>query len=657
MNKNIIKISLLAVCFLTYSCDFLDVVPDNIPTIDHAFRNRNEAQKYLYGLLGGMPDVGNFAQDPALAGSDEVFLPEYTNTGNIYLRRILLGEQGATNPWANYWSSSQQPSSVALNGGKPLWTTINDCNVFLENIHKPFDLMAPERDKWTGEALFVKAYLHFWLFRQYGPIPLIRENLPINASAEEAMRYREPVDEVVDYIVSLLDQAIALLPLRVEFEVEEMGRPDKCIASALKAQVLALAASPLFNCNPDYADYRDNRGVQLFPQDQSVVGDKWKRAADAIKEAIDISHEGFHRLYDARTDLPNASALSEETLLAMQVRGAVTERWNDEIIWGNCRINNHTVLQRFCFPQFSIINGSGSSGLKLWGPTLGTVEQFYTKNGVPIEDDAEWVGRDVWALRTATADERQYIREGEQTIELHFNREARFYSSIIFDKGTFFGNNPSPLRDNTSNAGELFVTLCKNLEINGYSRSDRSGLTGYICKKLTNIRSVSPVTANSYTNFPYAFPIIRLADLYLLYAEALNEFKDAPDSEVYKFIDLVRARTGLKGVVESWNDYAVAGKKNLPAGKEGMRDIIRHERLNELAFEGVRYWDLRRWKLAESYIHNRPIRGLNVFEDTPELFYVETELFMPTFEKKDYFTPIRTEVLVQNTNLLQSPYW
>ena len=131
-----IKNLLLSVCFLTFSCDFLDVVPDNTPTIEHAFRNRNEAQKYLYGLLGGMPDIGNYGQDQALAGSDEIWLPEYTFAGYINLRRILLGEQGAVNPWANYWSSSQQPGSVALNGGKPLWTTITDCNVFLENIHK-----------------------------------------------------------------------------------------------------------------------------------------------------------------------------------------------------------------------------------------------------------------------------------------------------------------------------------------------------------------------------------------------------------------------------------------------------------------------------------------------------------------------------------------
>ena len=647
------KSFLLAFCLFTFSCNYLDVIPDNVPTIEHAFRNRTEAQSYLYGLLGGMPEVGNCLEDPGLAGSDEVWIPE--NPGQVYvrLRRILMGDQGPVDPWANYWSSRQ--SGFALNGGKPLWTTLSDCNIFLENIHKPFDLEAFERDRWIGEALFVKAYVHYWLFRQYGPIPLIKENLSINTSTEDIMRYREPVDEVVDYIVSLLDQAISLLPIRVELEVQDMGRPDKCIAAALKAQVLTLAASPLFNCNPDYANYKDNRGTQLFPQDQSVAKTKWKRAADAIKEAIDLAHEGLHRLYDAHTDFQNANLLSEQTVLAMQVRGAATERWNDEIIWGNSRANNITNLQRFCCPFFHVTHYGGTAGFKTWAPTLRMVEQFYTKNGLPIEDDAEWTERDPWSLRTATEDDRQYIRQGNQTINLHFDREARFYASISFDQGTFFGNNLS--QDNTVNAGAMFVTEYKYESMNGYGVPERSVLTGYLCKKLLNYRSGATVAANSpFVSFSYAFPIIRLADLYLLYAEALNEWKDTPDSEVYRYIDLVRARTGLKGVVESWNNYAVADKKNLPATQTGMRNIIRRERLNELAFESVRYWDIRRWKLAEIYL-NRPIRGLDIYGTTAQTFYVETELFTLSFDKKDYFSPIRTEVLLTNTNLLQSPYW
>lgn len=639
--------------FSLQSCNFLDVVPDNIPTIEHAFRNRVEAQNYMYGCFSFLPDVGNMGGDPAMLGGDEIWVPEITSIGSTVMRKIVTGQQGTVSPIANFWASNR--NSQSLNGGKNLWTGISDCNIFLENIDKPFDLSEEERLRWTGEILFVKAYLHYWLFRQYGPIPLMKENLPIDAPAEEVQQYRKPVDEVVEYIASLLDEAAALLPLTIEDQASEMGRPDKCIALALKAQLLTLAASPLFNCNPDYADYKDNRDTQLFPQDKSVEQTKWKNAVDALKKAIDTAHEGGHKLYDFSTAFPNT--LSSETVLAMQVRGAATDRWNTEIIWGNSRTNNNSSLQRMCSPFFTTAHRIGGGGTRCFAPTLQMVEQFYTKNGIPIEDDEEWVGKDLWHLRTSTANEKQYIRQGYNTIELHFDREPRFYGAIQFDGATFYGNSRIN-QDNTSNANYMWVTEMKEGSLNGFTISDKSSHTGYICKKLTHFRSSIPdnATGVDYVAYSYAYPIIRLADLYLMYAEALNEWKEVPDDDVYEYIDKVRERTGLKGVVESWREYAVGEKKNLPLSKEGMRQIIRTERMNELAFEGSRFWDLRRWKLAETYL-NRPIRGLNIYGSNEADFYTETVLFQPKFEKKDYFTPLRTNALLYNLNLLQSPEW
>ena len=175
---------------------------------------------------------------------------------------------------------------------------------------------------------------------------------------------------------------------------------------------------------------------------------------------------------------------------------------------------------------------------------------------------------------------------------------------------------------------------------------------------MSHYRSSIPdnATGNDYNAYGYAFPIIRLADLYLLYAEALNELKDAPDGEVYEYIDLVRQRTGLEGVLETWSKYAVDSKQNKPYTQEGMREIIHRERLNELAFEGARFWDLRRWKEAEEYL-NRPIYGLNVMGESPEDFYKQTLLFSSKFEKKDYLWPIRINAMTYNLKLVQNSGW
>jgi hypothetical protein len=628
---------------LLFSCsDYLDVVPDNIPTIGHAFNNRYEAEGFLYGCFAYLPSFADPSSNPALMGGDEVWYIDPAEMVSPRLWYIARGEQGTNAPLADYWASRQ--NGYDLQGGNPVFTGLSDCNIFLENIYQPFDLEDYERNRWIAEITFLKAYLHFSLFRMYGPIPLIRENLPVSAAAEEVQRSREPVDSVVNYIVQLLDASIENLPLEIEDITNDMGRPTKAIALAVKAQTLTLAASPLFNGNPDYASVTDRQGKSLFPREYDPA--KWQRAADALKEAIDAAHEAGHRLFDFRTTSFTTN-LSEQTVLTMQVRGAVTERWNREIIWGESKISPDA-LQRVCFPAFYFIHNSGGIG-KSYAPTLGVVKQFYTKNGVPIEEDRNWSGIDPMGLRTADASHKYYIHEGYQTINLHFDREARFYGAISFDGGTYYGNG------RTGSDANMWYLQMKNGNVcGGLTPLQRYSSTGYLCKKPVHYLTSVPDNTNAVSVYRYAFPVIRLADLYLMYAEALNETKTAPDDEVYAYIDMVRERTGLEGAIDSWLKYSLYPDK--PLSKEGMRDIIRRERLNELAFEGARFWDLRRWKLSEEYM-NRPVQGLNIRGETAEDFYQVTDIYQLRFTTKDYLWPIRQAVLLKNKNLIQNPGW
>jgi hypothetical protein len=625
------------------SCsDYLDIVPDNTPTIDHAFNNRHEAEGFLYGCFSFLPHHANPSTNPAMLGGDEVWYIDPAEIVSPQLWYIARGNQGTNAPLADYWASRQ--NGYGLTGGGALFTVLSDCNIFLENIHKPFDLDEYDRNWWIAEATFLKAFYHFYLFRMYGPIPLIRENLPVSAPSGEVQRYREPVDSVVNYIVELIDASLEHLPLKIDDITSDLGRPTKATALAVKAQALILAASPLFNGNADYASVTDNRGRQLFPQEYRP--EKWDRAAAALKEAIDMAHDAGHGLFDFRTT-NFATSLSPQTIAAMQVRGAVTERWNREIVWGESNVNPDA-LQRVCFPAFTFIHNSGGIG-KSYAPTLQVVEQFYTKNGVPVEEDRDWAGINPMALRSGDAAHRYYIREGFQTINLHFDREARFYGAITFDGGTFYGNG------RTSADNDMWYIQMKNGNVaGGLTPLQRYSSTGYLCKKLVHYLTSVPDNNSSIATYRYAFPIIRLADLYLMYAEALNEAKAAPDAEVYEFIDQVRARTGLDGVVESWRNHSLEPDK--PSSREGMREIIRRERLNELAFEGSRFWDLRRWKLAEKYM-NMPVRGLNIRGETAADYYTDMEIYNLEFTSRDYLWPIRQSVLLKNKNLVQNLGW
>ena len=108
-------------------------------------------------------------------------------------------------PSLNYWDGAK--------GGKAMFQALRDCNIFLEKVDNVPALDVSEKKRWIAEVKFLKAYYHYWLLRMYGPIPLIKVNLPVSASVEEVQVKRQPVDECFDYIVSLLDEACADLPV------------------------------------------------------------------------------------------------------------------------------------------------------------------------------------------------------------------------------------------------------------------------------------------------------------------------------------------------------------------------------------------------------------------------------------------------------------
>lgn len=650
IKKTVVGVWIVWSSWILSSCNYLDVVPDNVATIEHAFSDRAHAESYLYGCYSFLPTFSTPNHSPVFLGGDEAWLFNEINTAVLNIRgwRIARGEQNTNTPIFNYWASNQD--GFDKDGGIAMFTAIRDVNIFLEEVYKPGDLTINERNQWIAEAKFLKAFFHFWLLRCYGPIPIIDENLPISAGTEEVQVYREPVDSIANYIVRLLDEAIVDLPLVSPNFISEMGRATKPIAAAVKAQTLVLVASPLFNGNTYYDNLgiTDQRGVELFSTG-GYKTEKWVTAADAIKSAIAYADSAGHVLYDFRTS-SEAAFVHQPTINAMQSRGAATDHWNAEIIWGQLPRDNPNLIQRMSFPPFTEANKSVNL-LMSYAPPLHIVEQFYSKNGIPLEEDEDWQGKDWYGLRTANPSDEEhnyYIQDNFQTINLHFDREARFYGAISFDGSLYYANGAF---DDT----RLNPTLFKYGTLGGFVY-DRHSATGYLQRKMININTSMAEAATSPVYFQYAFPVIRLSDLYLLYAEALNEVKVQPDEEVYYYIDVIRERSGLEGVIESWNKYAVASKKDKPRTKEGFREIIRRERLIELAFEGVRFWDLRRWKLAENEL-NQPIRGLNIYGETANDFYRQVTLYQTNFGQKDYLWPLRQGNLLRNDHLIQNPGW
>lgn len=650
--KHLTKIIVVVLLTGMVGCNYLDVVPNDTATLDHAFSNRSVAEKFLRTCYSHLPDPTNPFHYPAYFTSrDEFDFGFEIRSLQTVAGMISEGLQNTDNPLQNYWLGEQ--------GGKSLYVAIRDCNIFLENIHVPQDVPPVERARWIAEVKFLKAYYHFFLMQLYGPIVLVKENLPLSASPEEVKTYREPVDECVDYIVELLDDAILDLPPTIPDPTREQGRISQTIALAVKAKVLAWAASPLFNGNPDYKEWVDNRGKQLISDTYDPA--KWERAVAAIKEAIETCHAVGLKLYEFNKNTsPQTFNMNDTLVQMMTIRKAITEdvERNPGMIWASPEISAPgkgtgaavpSWLGDFLRSIFPIMYSTDyPSGVGGHCASWHMVNLFYTNNGVPMEEDKYFDYANRFQLRRATPGDhhQSYIATGEITVNMHFNREPRFYADLCFDRGFM------ELSTTTADGGASFGPYLRfrHGEVFQY-------LSSYMPKKLVAFETTCSQGdhAKRYLPHYYMFPLIRLADLYLLYSEALNEVKGQPDAEVYEWIDRVRENAGLDGVRTSWARASINPDK--PYTKEGMREIIQKERLIELAFEGQRFWDVRRWKIADKFWTLPPTRW--AFSRNPEEYYVPEVYYHRerTVTVKDYLYPVSLLDIRINPNLVQTYGW
>ncbi|MBE8714065.1 RagB/SusD family nutrient uptake outer membrane protein [Sphingobacterium hungaricum] len=644
MKKIINTVILTGVLFFSGCNKFMDIVPDNVAELDQAFSMRTMAERFLFTCYSWIPGGNVMEANPALLAGDEFWLNSTTNfsQGDFPNWYIAMGSQNANSPLLNYWDGNA--------GGTQLWRGIRECNIFLENIQRVPDMDQIEKDRWAAEVKFLKAYYHYYLMRMYGPIPIVEENIPIFEDPDNVNYERQPIDDVFAYIVGKIDEAIPALMEDVMLPAQENGRITQIVAKAMKAEILIAAASPLFNGNTDYPGYNNATGQPLFNATFSVQ--KWQLAADACKEAIDVAHAAGKSLYKWNPSTTMIVAPQQSTIFQMSLRQAITERTNNsEAIWINNRSTANQSHQGLAFMPRSIdparISNQSMGGYM--APTLNMALKFYSKNGVPIEEDFSWDYSKRFDLRDVPLGESPYqynLIPGHTTVGLHFDREDRFYASLSFDGGRYFmsshNNDNLAFNINARPGGNAAAT----------NSPTRYSGTGYTPKKLVSYYNLVG-EANNFTSYNYPYSMMRLGNLYLLYAEALNELF-GPGDEIFFYLDAIRARSGLKGVIESWSDYSIFPDK--PNTQEGLRDIIRRERTIEMAFESQRFWDLRRWKTAQVEL-NTPIYGWDFRQSTPQTYYRRVVMYNRTFTLRDYFWPISINELRRNDKLLQSPLW
>jgi len=445
--------------------------------------------------------------------------------------------------------------------------------------------------------------------RVYGPIPIASSSSSLSDNFLEIRR--QPLEDCIEFIVSECDKAAELLPIKVLSQGEH-GRITRAAALALKARVLLYAASPLWNGNPSYSSFADKEGVFLFPRtpDQN----KWKVAYEAAKECIDESLQGGYEIY--RLENTDPVKACQDLFLVNH--------------------NNEILLARNIGPSLVFERASGplnNGGFSAYCPTQEIVDAYEMENGThpilgynpnssPIINPLSGYTESGFV---ATAHAKGHYPAGVSN--MYVNRDPRFYANIHFSGSIWKGR-----------VLEFWRTGLDGRGAGGQNYTS----TGYLIKKFADLNVDIPANRTALKTWVF----FRLGEQYLNYAEALNEFQ-GPVSDVYLYVNQIRKRAGMPPLQSGLT-------------KEEMREKIRHERRIELAFETHRYFDLRRWKLAE-IVDNKDVYGMNIqsgssLQDVE--FYKRTRVETRVFDApKHYLWPIYQYEINRNNNLVQNPQW
>lgn len=622
-----IFIVLLASVFAAVSCDYLDVVPESKAKFDDCFKSQSECKKFEYYMYQSMPCMGSHFATPDMLAGDDFISGKKGTVSYFQYKSVLYGLESPSQSYWGFWWTGSIPELDSRRTNLDTYESIRHCYMMLDNIDKVPDISLENYNTWRGEAYFLIGYYHNVLFDYYGPCVLEDKEVPTNASYEEMYKPRATADECVNFICKMYDKAAELLPAR---RIEaELNFASAAAAKAMKARILLTLASPLYNGNTEMADFKNPDGTNII--NQTYDKEKWKRAMDALEEAIEYCEENGYILYNHPDR--NISDDFKRTVENYHDVFCKNHHNPEEYIFAYGGMYASEVMVRHSAPRSQNPNGKGgyyADGYRgYFSPTFEAVEMYYTKNGLPWEKDPETRNLNPYEYDPTTG-----------TARMHAMREPRFYANVGYDRGQYEIDGTSI--EIKARGGEIHGSTF-NIE------HECQNCTGYFNKKFVNKSNFYDSSSKTFKYFYYNYPYIRLAELYLSYAEADFEYNGHLTEKGYYYLDKVRERCGLPTFKASW---ALAGGE--PKGEE-LRQIIHRERSIELFCESRRYHDLRRWKEAPEVMVRKP-KAWNLDGTTAEDFYQVSE--MPELMDrvwKSYWLAIPIQEMNVNTQLVQNP--
>lgn len=600
------------------SCtDFLDVSDDLAAelTMEEVFNNVSQTKRFHRYIYTGIPNMSQLMIDNSYSGLTGLSNPWPTMADELKASQNTTKDLPAT----GYTASNAALSRWSL------YYQIRQANLFLQNAHTITIgadigqvILDEELATLKNEARFLRAYYHYLLFELYGPIPIMDQ--VVDPSSADLDFYRASVDEVVNFIDSELLACIPLLP-DLETMADRAAAPTKSAAYAIRAKLHMYAASPLFNGGYKEAiDLRDNQGKALFPQSEDR--NKWNKAVSALEDLFNYldsqNRNKLFTVYNEDGTINAAESLYEMNFTFIENQNTESLWYCTQDSWGNVGSDGN---ERRCTPRAVY---SGFSGI---GILQEMIDQYFMEDGLSI-DESPLYDRS----RESELDENDIAR-------MYKNREPRFYRDVTY-QGIVW--------QNTEENGDP-----KKIYFHAGSPDDQSSpnncYTGYllykgVCHDILN-------TGNWLKAQYRPTMLFRLADFYLLYAEALNEV-NAGDPRIIEYIDKVRERAGIPKLADI--------KPEISGDYDAQFEAIRHERRVELFAEGVRYFDVRRWMLADQdgdCHQGGPFTGMNMNADNPHDFMERITFETRIFERRMYLYPLPEAEVQKSQKLVQNPGW
>jgi hypothetical protein len=602
------------------SCSkFLDRMPDDQLTLEMVFNDKNRTEEWLAGIYSNVPDPywGHLRTVGFDALSDDVAPSTGWEQFGWSIISRQTGNWNTNSSWeANYWVE--------------LPRKIRSAYIFLENVKPNAGQRVTQEDVdlMKAEARFLIAYYYSLMINVYGPVPLVKGLLQSDAPEQELMMGQTPFDEIVDWIDQELLDVAGQLPAR-HADQQRYGRATSIMAHAVRARMLLFAASPLVNGNPDYADFTNKEGTLLF--NSTYQAEKWQRAANACKELIDKATAAGHALYyEYNPDGSIDPFMSYQNMMFRRPSDG-----NNEILFAR------TQSETWEYDKHAQPRGTGGNGGL--GVTQSLVDAFFMKNGLPIDHPESGYIENGFSTAPEVRNTQWNEVQGNgqvtlpETYNMYTNREPRFYISILY-------NGAWHRRENRT------TRFYRGMWDGGPTHD--APQNGYLIRK-----KVHPDHDPRNGINPYRPGILyRMGEAYLNYAEALNEISPG-DPDVLKYLNLIRERAGIPSYGAGANALPIPGSQN------EMREAIRRERRVELNSEGIRYGDIRRWKIGEQAL-NGDFTGMNFsgteLDDNPQnpnAFFVRTTYQKRVFTKKNYWFPVPQSEIDKNPNLVQNPFW